>query len=209
MNALTWTALGSGFVAAAGIGLVAFGRSRWARATQTQMAKLEAARLAVPAGRYDVREIEGLPAPVQRYFHAVLKDGQPLIAATSFELTGTINMSATGEDWKPFTSWQRAVVQRPGFLWNGSVAMFPGVAVHVHDSYIVGQGRLHAAMLGLFTVAVVQGGGEIARGELMRYFAEAIWYPTALLPSQGVHWTAVDESSANATLVDGPINLTL
>ena len=209
MNALTWTALGSGFVAAAGIGLVAFGRSRWARATQTQMAKLEAARLAVPAGRYDVREIEGLPAPVQRYFRSALKDGQPFIAATTFELTGTINMSATGEDWKPFTSWQRAVVQRPGFLWNGSVAMFPGVAVHVHDSYIAGQGRLHAAMLGLFTVADVQGGGEIARGELMRYFAEAIWYPTALLPSQGVHWTAVDESSANATLVDGPINLTL
>ena len=209
MNVLTSTALGFGLVAAAGIGLVAFGRSHWAGATQTQMAKLEAARLAMPAGRYDAREIEGLPAPVQRYFHAVLKDGQPLIAATTFELAGTFNMSATGEQWKPFTSTQRAVVHRPGFLWNGSVAMFPGVAVRVHDSYIAGVGTLHAAMLGLFTVAEVQGRGEIARGELMRYFAEAIWYPTALLPSQGVHWAAVDQSSANATLVDGPINLTL
>ena len=209
MNALIWTALGSGLVVAAGFGLVVFGSSRWAGATQTQMAKLEAARLAMPAGRYDVRELEGLPAPVQRYFHAVLKDGQPLIAAASFELAGTINMSATGDNWKPFTSWQRAVVQRPGFLWNGSVSMFPGLIAHVHDSYIAGVGTLHAAMLGLFTVADVQGGGEIARGELMRYFAEAIWYPTALLPSQGVHWTAVDESSANATLMDGPINLTL
>ena len=209
MNALTWTALGFGLVVAAGFGLVAFGSSRWAGATQTQMAKLEAARLTMPAGRYDARELEGLPAPVQRYFRSVLKNGQPFIAAATFELAGTFNMSATGEQWKPFTSMQRAVVHRPGFLWNGSVAMFPGVAAHVHDSYIAGQGRLHAAMLGLFTVADVQGGGEIARGELMRYFAEAIWYPTALLPSQGVHWTAVDESSANATLVDGPINLTL
>ena len=209
MNALTWTALGSGLVVAAGIGLVAFGSSRWAGATQTQMAKLEAARLPMPANRYDVREIDGLPAPVQRYFRAVLKDGQPFIAAATFELAGTINMSATGEQWKPFTSTQRAVTHRPGFLWNGSVAMLPGLAAYVHDSYIAGVGTLHAAMLGLFTVAQVQGDGEIARGELMRYFAEAAWYPTALLPSQGVSWAAVDDRSANATLVDGPITLTL
>ena len=210
MNALTWAALGSGLVVAAGTGLVAFGRSRWAGATQTQMAKLEAARLAMPAGRYDIREIEGLPAPVQRYFRAVLKDGQPFIATATFELAGTINMSSTGGDnWKPFTSSQRAVVHRPGFLWNGRVSMLPGLAARVHDSYIAGTGTLHAAMLGLFTVAEVQGGGEIARGELMRYFAEMPWYPTALLPSQGVHWAAVDDRSANATLVDGAISLTL
>jgi hypothetical protein len=38
-----------------------------------------------------------------------------------------------------------------------------------------------AGMLGFFTVAEVQGDGEIARGELMRYFAEMAWHPTALL----------------------------
>jgi len=136
-----------------------------------------------------------------------------LITDATFKLAGTIDMSETGVNWKAFTSWQQATVHRPGFLWNGSVSMLPGLAAlsraHVHDSYIAGVGRLHAAMLGLFTLAQVQGGGEIARGELMRYFAEAIWYPTALLPSQGVSWAAVDDSSANATLVDGPIGLTL
>ena len=209
INAMAWTALGVGLVVAAGIGLIAFGSSRWQASTQVQMAKLEAARVPAPAGRYDANEIDGLPLPVQRYFRAVLKDRQPLIAAATFELAGTINMSATGEQWKPFTSTQRAVVHRPGFLWNGRVSMLPGLAAHVHDSYSAGVGTLHAAMLGLFTVAQVQGGGEIARGELMRYFAEMAWYPTALLPSQGVRWQAVDDHSANATLVDGPITLTL
>ena len=209
MNWMGWTALGTGLLVAGGAGLVALGNSRWASATQAQMALLEAARLPAPAGHYDAREIDGLPAPVQRYFRAVLKDGQPLIEAATFELAGTINMSETGENWKPFTSWQRAIVHRPGFLWNGRVAMLPGIAAHVHDSYIAGVGTLRAAMLGLFTVAEVQGGGEIARGELMRYFAEMAWYPTALLPSQGVRWEAVDDHSANATLVDGLINLTL
>lgn len=87
--------------------------------------------------------------------------------------------------------------------------MFPGVTVRVVDSYVLGKGYLQAVVAGVFTVAKIQGGGEIARGEFMRYFAEAVWYPTALLPSQGVRWDAVDEHSANATMVDGPITLTL
>ncbi len=210
MNWMGWTALGLGLSVIAGAGLAAFGSARWASATKEQMALLEAAKLPASTSRYDAREIDSLPAPVQRYFRAVLKDGQPLIAAATFELAGKINMSASGgEQWKHFTSTQRAVIHRPGFLWNGSVAMLPGITAHVHDSYIAGVGTLHAAILGLFTVADVQGGGEIARGELMRYFAEMAWYPTALLPSQGVRWAAVDDHSANATLVDGPISLTL
>jgi hypothetical protein len=79
----------------------------------------------------------------------------------------------------------------------------------VVDSYIAGEGLLHAAVLGLFTVAEVHGGGEIARGEFMRWFAETAWYPTALLPSQGVRWEAVDDRSAKATIVDGLQALTL
>ncbi len=131
-----WTALGIALSGAAGFALAAFGRARWQASTQGQMALLEAARVLAPAGRYEAREIDGLPAPVQRYFRAVLKDGQPLIAAATFELAGTINMSETGENWKPFTSWQRAVVHRAGFLWNGSVSMLPGLTAHVHDGSV-------------------------------------------------------------------------
>ena len=35
------------------------------------------------------------------------------------------------------------------------------------------------------------------------------WYPTALLPSQGVRWKAVNDRSAKATRVDGPIACSL
>jgi len=43
----------------------------------------------------------------------------------------------------------------------------------------------------------------------VRFFAETAWYPTALLPSQGVHWDAVDDHSAKATLADGKISVTM
>ena len=162
---------------------------------------------------YDSHELEGLPAPVQRYFRAVLKDGQPFITAVTIEMAGTIDMSAAAEQWKPFTSMQRIVTARAGcgsgFMWDAQISMLPGIKVHVVDSYIAGKGLVQAAMLGLFTVADMGGGGEMARGEFMRFFAETPWYPTALLPSQGVQWAAVDGTSANATIVDGSVTLTL
>jgi hypothetical protein len=146
---------------------------------------------------------------VQRYFRAALKEGQPIITAVTLELAGTINLAADEERWTPFTSRQRIVTRRPGFLWDARVSMQLGVVVRVVDSYIAGEGLLQAAILGLFKMADVHGGGEIGRGEFMRFFAEAPWYPTALLPSQGVRWEAVDDRSANATISDGPITLTL
>ena len=49
----------------------------------------------------------------------------------------------------------------------------------------------------------------MAHGEFMRFFAETPCYPTALRPSQGVQWVAVDGTSAKATVMDGPVTLTL
>ncbi len=146
---------------------------------------------------------------MQRYFRSVLKDGQPIVRAVTIETAGTINMSATAEQWKPFTSMQQVVTRRPGFMWDAPISMLPGMKVHVLDAYIAGKGVLRAAMLGLLTVADVSGADEMARGEFMRYFAETPWYPTALLPSQGVQWAAVDATSANAMIVDGALALTL
>ena len=62
----------------------------------------------------DFRTIEGLPPPVQRYFRAVLRDGQPMIATARVAHEGTFNMSESGEWWKPFTSRQRICTKRPG-----------------------------------------------------------------------------------------------
>lgn len=214
MTVLMWLGIALGVLVIVAMGLRVVGTARWAALVRTHTRLLESGSVGTPGRfpqptRFDANELEGLPAPVQRYFRTVLTDGQPIIAAATIEMTGTINMSATAEQWKPFTSRQRVVTRRPGFLWDAQVDMFPGVPAHVEDSYIAGNGSLYAKLFGLFTVANLHGDGEIARGEFMRYFAESPWYPTALLPSQGVRWEAVDDASANATIVDGPINLTL
>jgi len=43
----------------------------------------------------------------------------------------------------------------------------------------------------------------------MRFLAEAAWYPTKLLPGDGLSWEAIDETSARATLTDGDTTVEL
>jgi hypothetical protein len=186
-----------------------YGSRRWESATKEMHAKLEAARRSIGRKTYSLDELIGLPAPVQNYFRAVLKDGQPIVSAVYVEHSGTFNMSGTGEKWKGFTSTQRVIAQRPGFDWEARIEMMPGLTARVHDAYIAGEGILHATLFGLVSLVNLRGTPEIAQGELMRFLAEAAWYPTALLPSQGVQWSAVDDFSANATLKDGETTLTL
>lgn len=186
-----------------------YGVFRWQTGTQALRAKLDAARVPITPHTFDPRELKGLPVPVQRYFRAVLQDGQPLIAAARLSHEGRFNMGETKEQWRPFTSTQLVITQRPGFDWDGRIAMAPGVKVLVHDAYVVGEGLLHAAVLGLVTVADVRGTPEAAQGELLRFLAEAAWYPTRLLPSQGVHWDAIDDAAARATLTDGRTSVSL
>lgn len=186
-----------------------YGASRWSAGTQDLRSMIGGAHVPMASGRVDFAEIGALPAPVQRYFRSVLTDRNPLIARARVRHSGTFNMSETAEQWKNFTSDQLVVTQRPGFDWDGRIRMFPGVYVHVHDAYVAGEGVLHAALFGFVTLANLRGRGDIAEGELMRFLAEAAWYPTALLPGQGVKWAAIDDRSASATLVDGTMSVTL
>ena len=206
---IKWLALIISVLVAALLIAAAYGKSRWTKSSERLLAKIEAARLPAAISRYDVRELEGLPTPVQRYFRAVLHDGQPIITAVSIEQVGSMNMSETAQRWKPFTAKQRFVTRRPGFLWDAKIMMLPGVPVYVHDAYIAEDGLLNGAVLGLIPVVNVSGTPEMAQGELLRFFAEAAWYPTALLPSQGVHWQPIDERSASATLADGNVAATM
>jgi hypothetical protein len=192
------------------LGAWLYGAHRWNSETQELRARLGSAREPVRPQTVDFRELEDLPAPVRRYFRAVLTEGQPMVAGARVRHSGTFNMGeGTENNWKPFTSDQVVVARRPGFDWNGRVAMMPGLPVRVHDAYVAGEGILHASLLGLVSVVDMRGRGEVAEGELMRFFAEAAWYPTALLPSQGVRWEAVDDRSARATLEEGDISLTM
>jgi hypothetical protein len=192
-----------------GLGVVWYGAKRWQSKTRRLLAEMDAARSPILPGSYEPAELENLPLPVQRYFRTVLKAGQPLVAAARVKHTGTFNLSETGEQWAPFKSAQRVVTRRPGFVWDARIRMAPGMNIFVHDAYVAGEGVLTAKPFGLLTVMEQPSSLELTQGELMRFLAEGTWYPTALLPSQGVVWEAIDDTQARATLADGQTEVSL
>lgn len=184
------------------VGATAYGTHCWQASTKKLRARMEAGRKPIKPFLFDVREIEPLPAPVQRYFRAALEENQPIIAAAQLSHKGTFNMSERSQKWSPFDSTQRVITHRPAFEWDGRIRLAPGLAVLVRDFYLEGKGALHAKLLGLFTVADLRDTPEVTQGELLRFLAEAVWYPTALLPSQGIQWEEIDDWSARASIED-------
>jgi hypothetical protein len=195
-------------VACLGLAII-YGRSRWQSDTLVLRTKLVERRKTIKPQTYDSQEIVDLPTPVQRFFHKVLKDGQSMVAAVNLSQEGQFNFDEMSDKWNPFTATQFFVTKQLGFDWDAKIQMAPGLSAFVHDTYLAGAGNLHASFLGLFTLANMHGTPELNQGELLRFLAEAAWYPTALLPSQGVRWEAIDDTSARGTLTDGDTTASL
>jgi hypothetical protein len=195
------------------LGIVAFalalGNYQWRWASDQARKHLAMASRTAARGTYDPTQLAGLPTPVVRYFAATLRPGQPIVTSATLRHHGTMNLGEANAKWVRFRSEQFVVTQPAGFHWDARVQAMPWPAMFVRDAYIEGIGVLQAAFAGVVPVASQRGRDELARGELMRFLAEAPWVPTALLPSQGVRWTAVDDSAADATLADRGVQVTV
>lgn len=182
------------------------GRRRWNAETADLLRRLEAGERGNPVSRYAEAELAGLPPPVARYLRLVLRDGQPAVRRARVAWTGSFNMGKPGaESWKPFAATQTYVVDAPGFVWDARIAMAPGLPVFVCDGFVAGSGSMRGRIAGLVPVVNRGGTKELAAAALQRHLAEALWFPTALLPSQGVSWEPIDDRRAKATLRSGGV----
>ena len=189
--------------------LVILGLFRMHGESKRNLQALHDARVPQRSGVYYNKHLESLPEPVKRYFRQVLPDGQPPIESVSLEQSGLFNMGEEDDNWKSFSAVQHVVTDKPGFDWEARVAVAPGLSARVHDTYIGEEGSLHVSLLGLISVVDMGGSADISEGEFLRYFAEAAWYPTALLPGRNVRWQGVDDRSAVAYMTDGHLTAQL
>jgi hypothetical protein len=142
------------------------------------------------------------PPPVARYLAAAIPAGRPDIVTVDLDTAGTFQMGHGDDGWRAFHARQRFNTSAPGFVWDARIQMAPMVPVFVRDAYIAGHGTMVARVLANYAVANEADTPELAEGELMRYLAEMIWFPTALRPEAGVTWSAVDARAALATFSD-------
>ena len=131
-------------------------------------------------------QLTGIPAPVQRYFKAVLKNGQPYMSNVSFTHSGQFK---TGVDkgWMNITGKHFATMDKPGFIWMGATSIFTA-----RDMYIEDKGRLVVALFSLFKIVDAKG-ESYNQGELLRWLGESVLYPTNLLPSERLTWYPIDD----------------
>ena len=196
---------------AVGVGAAAvrLAEARRDRATADRVDDLLAAADLRSAGTFSADDLDGLPDPVRRYFETVLDEGQSYVRAVRLDQRGEFRLGGATGSWKPLAATQHFTVDQPGFVWDAQIQLFPLVSTRVVDAYAAGEGSLRATVLGAIPVADAEPSPELNEGELLRYLAEAVWFPTALLPSAGVTWEAVEDRSARATITDRGTTATL
>lgn len=204
--------IGMGLTGAIVGGTIRRGSTKWNDKTSELVEELRQPKSLPEAGRtVNFKDFKGLPAPVARYFRLVLKDGQPLISRARITHQGRFNLNGKENGWSSFKSTQHYSTNPPGFIWDASITMAPLINVWVRDAYLRGAGSIQAKVLSVVPVAEEHDKPELNAGSLMRYLAEAVWLPTALLPTEsgGVKWKAIDQNTALATLSDGETTISL
>ncbi len=157
----------------------------------------------------NLEEVNELPKPVKRYFHLVLKDGMPIINRAFVSQIGGFRIKPEMKNWSKMQAEQYFSSNPRAFIWSSTISIIPGIYISVCDSYINGKGRMKGKFLSLFTLFDAQNQRELDEGAMQRYLAEAVWFPTALLPSQGVTWTALNDHKAEAAITDSDITASL
>lgn len=152
-----------------------------------------------PAAR-PVPSAEGLPEPVRRYLAWALPERKAMIESIRYEQSGEMQIKP-GQGWKTLEATGAAATAEPAMAWHGYL---PGVVgFGARDAYLDGKGSFTPKMLGLFPVGDASG-PEVDRAALLRFLAEAPWYPTVFLEPY-VSWEAVDENRARAVITHGEV----
>ncbi len=193
-----------------GLGLaVWYASARWTRETSQIVEQISHAIPRHEAGTVTFSDLEQLPAPVARYFRWALKEGQPLIRSARLVQQGQFRARQADGGWSPFDATQVFSACPPGFVWDASIRMAPLMTVRVRDAYVAGHGAMQGRVLSLVSMIDQRDKPELDAAALQRHLAEAVWFPTALLPREGLTWSALDDNQALATLTDRGTTISL
>lgn len=205
-NRRRWPLVAAGIGLATAVAAVATRRRRVSRAIEDYAERVRDQWTTLAATPYDPADVAHLPAPVRRYFERVLTPGQLPIAGATFSQAGEFRLGGADAPWHPFTATQVSSVSPPGYVWDATIDLYPGISARVLDAYVDGEGVLRANLLGAIPVASAGPDPQMNAAELQRYLSEAPWVPTALLPATGVTWEGIDDRRATATIVDGDVS---
>ncbi len=147
-------------------------------------------------------DLDGLPAPVQRYLRFAGVVGRPRIRTARLTQRGSMRV-APGQPWQPVAAEEHFAVFPLGYIWHATVAsgLF---SVEIRDAYFAGYGEVLARLASFVPVAEARG-PEVDEGALVRYLSETVFFPTVLVDQ--VRWEPIDDESARVFLSDDELEV--
>jgi hypothetical protein len=140
---------------------------------------------------------ERLPEPIQRHLHYAITSNAPSIRTARLRHDGAFR-TGPNQRWSPISGEQYFSVGCPGFVWFARLRLAPGLWIQARDRLVAGRGNMLVKPLSAFAIANASG-SEIDQGAALRWLAESVWFPYALV-GDAVNWESIDARSARASL---------
>jgi hypothetical protein len=157
------------------------------------------ASLPAPVPLTDERLV-GLPEPVRRYLRHALPVGAPLASLVKLQLRQEIKARKTDSASEAHILEVEQWLSRAGSVGEGVLRR--GLGRHATFWYLDGKGAGRETSLGYPLIS--NTGPHSVKVLQRRFLHELILLPPALLPDQGVTWTALDDRRIRAELsLDG------
>lgn len=144
--------------------------------------------------------VAGLPEPARRFFLFAIEPGARLGTVVEITMEGELSLGTKQDPkYQPMRAEQLLAAPH-GLVWRvrtGSGAM----RAEGSDGMVGNRSWTRFRLLALVPLARAGGDIDHLRSSFGRVVAEAaFWSPAALLPRDGVEWTALDADTARATV---------
>lgn len=151
--------------------------------------------------------LQQLPLLVRNYVIKALPDLKTSPGLITIHQTGKIRLNSTSR-WMPFDAVEHFLIQEPGFVWKAEINSESPLNMAVLDSYMNGEGHLEGRFMDAVPLAKAKG-KAMTKGELMRYLAELVWCPDAMLRNDALQWQEVDATTVSVTATEGDVVATV
>lgn len=144
--------------------------------------------------------VDGLPAPVRRYFTFVIRTGTPLWSVARIRMHGEIGLgNQEAPNYLPMHA--KEILAPPhGLVWKLTAGR-GALRIAGSDGCFDKASWVRFWLLKILPIVRAGGSHDHARAAFGRVVAEAVfWVPAALLPAVGVSWDAVDDSIVRVTV---------
>ena len=160
------------------------------------------ARQTVPSAP-DPAAYAELPQPVKAWLDQAAPPGAAEIIIARVRQSGSFRPEKNR--WLPLTAEQYFLARPPAFVWQARIWLMPLVWLNGRDIYHNQKGSFHGSLFSL--IPLVGGTGPEANlASLQRWVSEAVWFPTALWPSERVKWTGLGPKRAKVKVTDGKLS---